>query len=153
MLPHVSTGLTPPHAAISFAIMPKYTIVEHTDEIGRTKFAVYHHGPLGKQRIQRPLELAHGMTDPFSRDEAIDLIERHSESRKAILSEEEIEMPGPKGDLPAAKETIRAAANGRKTESVNKETQHGNFFLFFIGAAVIGLILSGAAVLIFTLCK
>lgn len=133
--------------------MAKYTIVEHTDEIGRKKFAVYHHTALGKQRIQRPLELAHGMTDPFSRNEAIDLIERHSGSRKAILSEEEIEMPEPKDDLPAAEETIRMAANVRKIDPVEKETLHGHFFLFFIGAAVIGLLLSGAALLIFTLCK
>lgn len=68
----------------------KYRLTQYSNELGNIYWKVERKTLLGWVRIQRPLELSHGMTDPFSRDEALRLVEKDSGSRRAILSQEEI---------------------------------------------------------------
>jgi hypothetical protein len=70
----------------------KYRITEYTNDLGNRFFRVEKKSLFGWKRIQRRLELADGWTDPFSRDEAMSLIEKDSGVRAAIINQEAITM-------------------------------------------------------------
>lgn len=70
----------------------RYRITEYTNNIGNTLFRVEKKVFFRWRRIQRKLELAHGMTDPFSYEEAMYLIEINSGVRAAIINQTAITM-------------------------------------------------------------
>lgn len=72
--------------------MKRYRITQYTDRIGNEKWKVEYRFLCFWIRIQRPYELADGMTDPFSREEALWLIEKHSGKRIKVLGSEEINI-------------------------------------------------------------
>jgi hypothetical protein len=64
-----------------------YKLTKYVDIYGRIKWRVHCRFLFFFwRRIMRPLELADGMTDPFSEDEALELVRRDSRTREAILS-------------------------------------------------------------------